>query len=233
MIRLLPVLWLLLLTPLCALEEGEIAAWINARRMEGGLNALEREGALERSARSYGAELIGRGLLTHRDREGQGPGDRYSLMGGTALAAGEILGTCSSDSPPALLEEAWWNSPEHRKQILDPRWTCLGVGWAEREGVLIVCVEFSSSLLTEYSMDEEGESLSFRFTPLAGADKLIFTERLTGQTLDWERGKEPFFLLDRSLLPALLEIRGTGEYGTRGRGNRMILENRERDQPRN
>ena len=208
--------------PLTAVDEEEILRWINGCRESEGLNPLTEETFLVSSARSYASELQERGILTHRDRFGQGPRDRYVVFGGSALAAGEILGTCAGDAPFDELAEAWWTSDTHREQIMNTRWTCIGIGMEEKEGVLIACVEFSSSLLTDSRLIWRDDRAEFCFVPVPETAQLIFTDSISGGQDVWRRGEETILSLEKDRFPLLWEVRNPDDPIPQ-RGNRLIL----------
>ncbi len=198
-------------------------SWINEKRAESGLVPLEREVFLVRSAQSYASELSGRRILTHRDRENRGPWERYGLAGGTALAAGEILGTSSAEAALGEIFEAWWNSPAHREQILNPRWTCLGIGMEEREGVRIMAVEFSSSLMKNYRFSSGEGGTVLEFEPLSYENSLSFRNVMDKSVLLWEKGGEGLPVFRREDFPLLLEAGDSRGTPLLERGNRFVL----------
>jgi hypothetical protein len=209
--------------PLVGWDVDEIESWINQKREMDGLNRLVGENALCDSAELYSEELMERGMLIHRDREGRGPLERYARAGGTALAAGEILGTCSYDSPSEELFNAWWNSPTHREQILNPRWNCIGIALKEQGGVLVAVVEFSSSLLSEYSFRAEKGGVLFSFHPVPGYSMLSFRYVLERKLVIWEEGGKESFFLGKENFPLLFEVSVPEDSQAFKGSNRFVL----------
>ena len=208
--------------PLFCRDSDYIASWINDRRAEAGLSPLEEEETLRTGALSYARELSERGIITHRDRDNRGPWERYSLAGGTALAAGEILGTSSAGNPLDDILEAWWESPTHREQILNPRWNCLGIGISEKDNIRIAAVEFSSALIRDYHISEREQGFFLEFTTLSGLESLVFINILAGESLRWTAGKGPSLFLGPNPFPLFLEVSAGGET-VQWQGNRIVL----------
>ena len=215
-------LMFLLSLPLFCGDRDYIESWINDRRAEAGLNPLEREESLRISALSYARELSDRGILTHRDRENRGPWERYGLAGGTALSAGEILGTSSAGVSLDEILSAWWESPPHREQILNPRWNCLGIGISEKDNIRIAAVEFSSSLIREYCLSEQEKGFFLEFTPLSGLDALDFSNVLAEKSFSWTAGEGRSLFLGENPFPLFLEVSAGGEPA-QWQGNRIVL----------
>ncbi|MDC7221274.1 MAG: CAP domain-containing protein [Spirochaetales bacterium] len=203
---------------LFAIEKKDVENWINNTRSEEGLNPLVFEDSLTQSAEKYIVELSAKRFLSHRDEEGGGPLDRYKASGGSALAVGEILGTCEVKAPKEELFEAWWNSPSHREQILDPRWNCMGIALWENGEVLIGVVEFSSSLLSSYSLDDVEGAYLFSFKPISESP-LVFTEPLGGGGWTWTRevGDSRYYF--EGDFPLLIELKAEEGRG----GNRFLF----------
>ncbi|MDC7223030.1 MAG: CAP domain-containing protein [Spirochaetales bacterium] len=209
--------------PLFSLDEETIGQWINDVRVEQGLNRLMLEDSLVQCSDFYAGELRERGFLSHRDEREGGPLERYKRAGGTALAVGEILGTTSSDAPESELLEAWWESSSHRAQIINPKWTCMGISLDVREGVIIAVVEFSSSLLTEYRFVGGEEKVLFLFKALPDQDHLEFSFPLEDRLLLWERGEEGMLEFSVNDFPLLMEVEVHEGRVNQKRGNRFLL----------
>ncbi len=124
-------------------EEGEEQALIdaiNAERRERGLQALTPDPLLTETARAHSREMSDMGYFDHRSpvAEEKTPLDRYlkSLHDWgedqpPAVIVGENLFFCSATSPTynmAYAHESLMNSPGHRANILERRFTKVGVG---------------------------------------------------------------------------------------------------------
>jgi uncharacterized protein YkwD len=111
----------------------------NAQRVANHLKALTVDARLQQSAQGYASHLAADGAFSHTD--GSVLSTRITATGYVFVYAGENLamGQTSASSVVA----AWMASPDHRANMLDPRFTQMGVGIAERsDGRLIWCIDF-------------------------------------------------------------------------------------------
>jgi hypothetical protein len=117
---------------LCALRvpaDDSPLAWANALRGTAA-PALRPDPRLSEAARAYAMELAAAGVLSHTSpADGSRPLDRSFRAGGTAFEIGEILGAGLN---LAAVERAWESSPDHRRVVLNGRYTNLGWGVAPR-----------------------------------------------------------------------------------------------------
>ena len=121
----------------------ETAAGINALRIEHGLEPLRIDYAAAAAAGKHAAELVKRRTLSHRSADGRRVLERCGDEGCTALGAGENLGAGNSVS--AVLR-GWMGSGDHRRNMLNPRWSALGAGVAVLEGGrLVITAVFTGS----------------------------------------------------------------------------------------
>lgn len=105
----------------------EIMALVNAERRANGLNALRRNLTLERQATQYACEMIQFGFFAHDNPvTGSTLSERSDEFGYDFLVVGENL-AAGQRTPQAAFND-WLDSPGHRQNILDPRFTELGVG---------------------------------------------------------------------------------------------------------
>jgi len=118
----------------------EILAWVAAVRGEAGCAVLATDPVLDLAAAEYAAELAGRGVLSHRGRDGRNALDRVQAAGGTSTLVGEILG---SGTGPGEVCSAWSASAGHRSVVESPLWTHVGAGCAPRGGRQVWVVLFA------------------------------------------------------------------------------------------
>ncbi len=122
---------------------------VNLERRREGRQALLPDDRLGRAAQSYARELAGRGRLDHTSPV---PGrhtfmDRLAAEGARPRMAGENLAllTETPRALPAHVVQLWLDSPGHRANLLEPRFTCTGIGvWPGSDGVWYVTEEYSS-----------------------------------------------------------------------------------------
>ena len=115
---------------LSALEQG-VLAQINALRKEHGLAPLRVSSRLSAAARQHSIEMAGRGYFSHNSANGSTFDRRiarYYPIGGTRYwSVGENLLWSSPDVDAGGALDMWWNSAEHRKNMLTSRWREIGL----------------------------------------------------------------------------------------------------------
>ncbi len=115
---------------LSSLEQGVLAS-INALRHEHGLAPLRLSPRLSAAARQHSSEMAARGYFSHDSANGSSFDRRiarYYPMGGSHYwSVGENLLWSSPDVDPGGALNMWWNSPEHRKNMLTARWREIGL----------------------------------------------------------------------------------------------------------
>ena len=115
---------------MAALEQGVLAN-INTLREQHGLSPLRLSSALGAAARQHSLEMANRGYFSHSSANGWSFDHRiarYYPMGHRRYwSVGENLlwSSPSVDASGAL--SMWFNSPEHRKNMLTPRWREIGL----------------------------------------------------------------------------------------------------------
>lgn len=105
--------------PAVASPSGDLAVLTNSARAAAGLPALGIDGQLSAVAQAWANQLASRNTLSHN------PNLRGQVTNWSSL--GENVGY-SGDVP--TVQKAFMNSPEHRANILNPKYTLMGVGSA-------------------------------------------------------------------------------------------------------
>ena len=117
-------------TSLSTLEQGVLAD-INSLRKEHGLAPLRLSASLSAAARQHSSEMAGRGYFSHDSANGSSFDkriSRYYPMGRSRYwSVGENLLWSSPDVDAGGALDMWWNSPEHRKNMLTARWREIGL----------------------------------------------------------------------------------------------------------
>lgn len=99
---------------------------VNEARLGAGLNAVTWNSTLAAQASEYGCEMIVGNFFDHvNPQTGSTLGDRAREFGYQFLVVGENL-AAGQTSPEQAMRE-WMNSEPHRENILDPRFTELGI----------------------------------------------------------------------------------------------------------
>lgn len=84
-------------------------------------------------ARAHSEAMRDQGFFAHTNSAGQGFGDRLRAGGVSFTAAAENLARVENVSDPATFaHQRFLGNPPHRHNILDPRYTRIGVGVARQ-----------------------------------------------------------------------------------------------------
>jgi uncharacterized protein YkwD len=115
---------------LSSLEQGVLAD-INALRKQHDLAPLRLSASLSAAARQHSSEMAARGYFSHDSANGSSFDKRiarYYPMGRNHYwSVGENLLWSSPDVDAGGALDMWWNSPEHRKNMLTARWREIGL----------------------------------------------------------------------------------------------------------
>jgi uncharacterized protein YkwD len=115
--------------------EEEVFRSVNQARAEKGLPPLQENPQLQQVARRHSEDMATRHFFGHLNPDGQDVVDRLRGQGVKDFtAAGENIfnGKKVTDPAQATVRE-WLNSPGHRKNLLNPRYTAGGVGISQGE----------------------------------------------------------------------------------------------------
>jgi uncharacterized protein YkwD len=115
---------------LSSLEQGVLAD-INTLRKQHGLAPLRLSARLSAAARQHSSEMAARGYFSHDSANGSTFDRRiaryYPIGGSRFWSVGENLLWSSPDVDAGGALDMWWNSPEHRKNMLTARWREIGL----------------------------------------------------------------------------------------------------------
>ncbi|MDP3645809.1 MAG: CAP domain-containing protein [bacterium] len=98
---------------------------VNGDRTSNSLHGLTINPVLVAVAQAKANDMAAKGYFAHISPEGHDPWYWFKLIGYRFDYAGENLAVDFSDS--ADVERAWMNSPSHRKNLLDPHFTEIGI----------------------------------------------------------------------------------------------------------
>ena len=114
--------------------ESTIVHCTNRARAADGLPRLHRNRILRTAAKYHARNMLRYSFFAHRDVFGNSPLDRISRFGGRHAFrwVGENIAVGYWSPRDAC--RAWMGSPEHRANILDRRFTMIGVGFARGAG---------------------------------------------------------------------------------------------------
>lgn len=99
----------------------------NAERAQRGVGPLQLHPQLTQAAETHAADQFNRGCnnLSHTGTDGSSPFDRIERTGLKYLAAAENI-ACGYRSPDTVMQ-GWMNSSGHRANILNSRYTHIGI----------------------------------------------------------------------------------------------------------
>ncbi len=110
---------------------------VNAQRRAHRLAPLAFDGRLAETAAVQARDLARRGELDHRGSDGSSAGDRAIRAGYRWSVIAENLALTSSSSPRVVVG-LWMRSPGHRRNLLNPQVTQMGVARVRRIWVLVL-----------------------------------------------------------------------------------------------
>ena len=113
-------------------EVQQVLDLVNAERTSRGLVPLRINPLLTTAASAHSAAQAAAGSIFHVAPDGSGPGERISATGYLFNTWGENVAAGYRDADAVMA--GWMKSPGHCKNILNPAFTELGVGYARREG---------------------------------------------------------------------------------------------------
>jgi uncharacterized protein YkwD len=107
--------------------EQQVLQLTNQERAKAGLPALKANTELNYAADKYAELMAQRNYFSHTGPDGSKPWDRAKVVGFEAQTMGENI--AAGQKTPQEVVQAWMNSPGHRANILNPRYTQLGTGF--------------------------------------------------------------------------------------------------------
>jgi uncharacterized protein YkwD len=121
-----------LVVNLFEVEEAVFAMTKDIRR-QNGLAVFFKDEICRNAARGHSADMLDRNYFSHTDPEGRSLKDRLpanlpARQWGENIWTGSGYDTRQSHQLAQKIIVGWMNSPGHRKNILDPGYTHLGVG---------------------------------------------------------------------------------------------------------
>lgn len=104
--------------------------WTNRQRADNGLKPLKENSLLNAAAQKKVQDMFDKQYFEHISPQGRGPSDLVTDVGYAYISVGEnlALGNYGTDEK---LVEAWMNSPGHRANILNTKFSEIGVAVAK------------------------------------------------------------------------------------------------------
>jgi uncharacterized protein YkwD len=105
---------------------------VNRERMARGLPPFRLDDHLTGAARRHSQDMADRRFMDHINPDGYSFVDRARLAGARhARQIAENLGMQRGNADPVMeIVRGWINSPHHRRNMLNPRFRCTGIGVA-------------------------------------------------------------------------------------------------------
>lgn len=113
--------------------EQEVVQLTNQERTKQGLKPFKVNDELSRVAREKSRDMAVNGYFSHQSPTYGSPFDMMKKWGITYRTAGENI--AKGQRSPKEVVQAWMNSDGHRKNILNPNFTEIGVGYIEQGNV--------------------------------------------------------------------------------------------------
>lgn len=168
----------------------DLVTRINAVRAAQGKNPVTLDSDLSRFAQAHADDMVAQDYFSHRDKAGKGPDER-KLPFNILQPVGENI-AFSVDIPD--IDAGLRRSAVHLLNILDSRWSRVGIGLARaKDGLLYAVEEFSTrSFIANPFTDIEKEQLVQRTLDrinvnrqAAGLTALLRGEEFRTQMLGW------------------------------------------------
>jgi uncharacterized protein YkwD/stress response protein SCP2 len=106
----------------------EVVMLTNQQRQLNGLPPLAPDPLLARAAAAHSADMAARQFFDHRNPDGLQVADRVTALGYRFGTVAENI--AAGQRTPAEVVTGWMNSPGHRRNILLPEITQIGVGYS-------------------------------------------------------------------------------------------------------
>ncbi|MCP6761709.1 MAG: CAP domain-containing protein [Fischerella sp. CENA71] len=107
--------------------EQQVVELTNQERAKNNLPALKENAELNYVADEYAKQMSERRVLSHTGADGSLPWERAEAIGYEAKTMGENIG--AGQTTPEQVVQDWMNSPGHRENILNPKYTEIGTGF--------------------------------------------------------------------------------------------------------
>ncbi|MET7463613.1 CAP domain-containing protein [Nonomuraea sp. NPDC005501] len=111
-------------------DENEVVRLTNAERAKGGCQPLKHDPQLRKAAFGHSADMAEQDYFSHTSKDGRSFMDRIrgaGFTGGTGWAENIAMG----QPTPASVVQAWMNSSGHKANIMNCKYTLIGVGAAK------------------------------------------------------------------------------------------------------
>ncbi|HBG0934267.1 TPA: sporulation protein [Clostridioides difficile] len=110
----------------------EVVDLVNVERAKAGLNPLTLDSSISNVATKKSQDMIDNNYFSHNSPTYGSPFDMLKKFGVSYKTAGENI--AMGQKTPKEVVSAWMNSEGHRKNIMNPNFSKIGVGVAQKSG---------------------------------------------------------------------------------------------------
>ncbi|MDN9636488.1 sporulation protein [Clostridioides difficile] len=110
----------------------EVVDLVNVERAKAGLNPLTLDSSISNVATKKSQDMIDNNYFSHNSPTYGSPFDMLKKFGVSYKTAGENI--AMGQKTPKEVVNAWMNSEGHRKNIMNPNFSKIGVGVAQKSG---------------------------------------------------------------------------------------------------
>ncbi|MBY2246976.1 sporulation protein, partial [Clostridioides difficile] len=110
----------------------EVVDLVNIERAKAGLNPLTLDSSISNVATKKSQDMIDNNYFSHNSPTYGSPFDMLKKFGISYKTAGENI--AMGQKTPKEVVNAWMNSEGHRKNIMNPNFSKIGVGVAQKSG---------------------------------------------------------------------------------------------------
>jgi uncharacterized protein YkwD len=100
---------------------------INQARQQQGLSPLELSSSLSTAAQGHAEDMSAYNYFSHSGRDGSSIGDRAQDAGYAFRTVGENI--AAGNTTPNAVFDQWMNSEGHRRNMMNPAFTEMGLGY--------------------------------------------------------------------------------------------------------
>ncbi len=136
-------------------SERQLFEALNRERAAQGLSALQWDAALFKAARLHALRMANLNMLEHQLPSESNLETRLAQAGARFSVIAENIAV--GPTPP-IIHAGWMDSPGHRKNILDPRLTSVGIAAVRGQGGLFAVEDFSQSV-PELSVEQQEQKV--------------------------------------------------------------------------
>lgn len=104
---------------------------VNAERKSHGLRLLAEQAQLDDAAEATARDIVRRHFFSHVNPDGKAPRARIEAAGYTRspLTGEDLAWATGSEATPVKIVDGWMHSAEHRRVLLEPRFTEIGIAF--------------------------------------------------------------------------------------------------------